>query len=80
MQKRSRIRPSLDVNQLAYAVVAEATEPNHEDVSRFMRAMGSKGGKIGGKKRWDGVSPEEKSRILSAAARKRWSGKETAKD
>lgn len=35
-------------------------------------ALGRKGGKKGGKARWEGVSPEERSRILRKAAEARW--------
>jgi hypothetical protein len=49
------------------------------EISRFMKAMGSKGGKKGGRGRWNGVSPEERSKLLSAAAKARW-GKEKVKE
>jgi hypothetical protein len=35
-------------------------------------AMGKKGGKKGGKARWRGVSPQERSDILRRAAQARW--------
>ena len=35
-------------------------------------ALGRRGGKKGGKARWKGVSPEERSKVLSRAARARW--------
>lgn len=41
-------------------------------VMRLFRAWGSQGGKKGGKARWDGVSPEERTRILRNAALARW--------
>jgi hypothetical protein len=58
---------------------ASETPPkfNRADVLRFMRAMGSKGGKKGGKNRWANVSAEDRSKALSAAAKARWGkGKE----
>jgi len=48
-------------------------------VSRFMAAMGRRGGKKGGKSRWANVSQEERSKALSAAAKARW-GKQTEKE
>jgi len=44
-----------------------------EDVLELFRAWGSTGGKAGGKLRWKGVSPEERSRILRKAVQARWS-------
>jgi hypothetical protein len=35
-------------------------------------ALGRKGGKKGGKARWEGVSPEERSAILRKAVQARW--------
>jgi hypothetical protein len=36
-------------------------------------ALGRKGGKKGGKARWEGVPPEERSEILRKAVQARWS-------
>jgi hypothetical protein len=38
-------------------------------------ALGKKGGKKGGKARWEGVPPEERSEILRKAVQARWSRK-----
>ena len=35
-------------------------------------ALGKKGGKKGGKARWEGVPPEERSEILRRAVEARW--------
>ena len=35
-------------------------------------ALGKRGGKKGGKARWEGVSPEERSEILRRAVEVRW--------
>ena len=35
-------------------------------------ALGKKGGKKGGKARWEGVPPEERSAILRKAVQARW--------
>lgn len=88
MQKRSRKpRQPKDVNQAAFEMVARSTDqgetsskpPTKSEISRFMAAMGRKGGKRGGKNRWVGVSPEDRSKALSAAAKARW-GKQTEKE
>lgn len=88
MQKRSRKpRQPRDVNQAAHEMMLRSTKGSDStppdltraEVLRFMRAMGSKGGKKGGKNRWNGVSAEERSKIALKAARARW-GKQKAKD
>ena len=38
---------------------------------------GSRGGKIGGKARWDGVSPDQRKKIAKAAAKARWAKKDS---
>lgn len=57
----------------------DAPKPTKAEIRAFMRAMGSKGGKKGGKLRWEGVSPEKRSQITSNAAKARW-GKQKATD
>lgn len=42
-------------------------------------ALGKKGGKTGGVNRWKNVPADERSRILRAAAMKRWGAKKKAK-
>jgi len=44
----------------------------HPNAIEFFRAMGRKGGKRGGKARWEGVSPEERSEIARRAVLARW--------
>jgi hypothetical protein len=36
-------------------------------ISEVMRAMGSRGGKVGGRKRMDALSPEERSALAKKA-------------
>jgi|GEM_PF-4013502 hypothetical protein len=43
------------------------------EISRLMAMIGSKGGKIGGTKRAANMTPEERSKSASAAAKARWS-------
>lgn len=42
------------------------------EISRLMALMGSKGGKVGGKKRAQNMTPEERSKSASEAAKARW--------
>jgi hypothetical protein len=82
-KKAGSVRPA-DVNQLAHLLVGESTEetqdkndpttrkPVPKSISRVMAQMGSKGGKIGGKARLRTMTPEDRSRIASDAARVRW--------
>lgn len=77
-------RRPIDVNQLAFRLVRESTEgreseekpitrpPVPKAVSRVMAQMGSKGGKIGGKRRLETLTKERRSQIASDAARARW--------
>ena len=47
-----------------------------QDISRVMAEMGRKGGRIGGKRRAERLTPQQRREAASAAARARW-GKET---
>jgi hypothetical protein len=68
-------RPT-DVNQLARQLVelttGEREEPTPDEVSRVMAALGRKGGKIGGKRRMETMTDEERSSIALKAAQARW--------
>ena len=44
-------------------------------LSQVMRAIGSKGGKIGGKRRLETLSDERRKEIASQAAKARWAAK-----
>lgn len=77
MPERSSKRPA-DVNELAKALVAEATG----DAERFVPdagkdpaavALGRKGGLKGGKARAASMTPEERSESAKRAATARWS-------
>ena len=76
-------RPS-DVNQLAQHLVRASIEmtntqsktseePSDLEISRVMAALGRKGGKIGGKRRLETLTQEQRSRIAYEAAQARWS-------
>jgi hypothetical protein len=68
-----------DVAQNALRVVEEAIgaplveKPSRSLVSQVMAEMGRKGGKIGGKRRLETMTPEERSQVALKAARSRWS-------
>jgi hypothetical protein len=61
-------------------MVALATEEKNteqagvtrSEISRVMAEMGRKGGKIGGKKRAEGMTEGERSNAAARAARARW--------
>jgi hypothetical protein len=82
MPKRSS-KPKLDVVQNARRVfdqVIEQTESsasltvigNPELLSQVMRAMGAKGGRIGGKRRLVTLTDARRKQIASDAAKARW--------
>jgi len=73
--KKTAKRPA-DENQLARQLVelttGERAEPTADEVSRVMAALGRKGGRIGGKRRLETMSDEERSAIALKAAQTRW--------
>lgn len=76
MQKRLR---SAGGSQPTGQVVAKAAgvtsgSSNGSRAKSVMAEMGSKGGKIGGKRRAENMSPEQRRSAASRAARARWSG------
>ncbi len=83
MQKRSRKKKRLDLNELASTVVNEATtseppeEPKPADPNKNPAAveLGRLGGLKGGKARWEGVGKKRRSELAKKAARARWKKK-----
>ena len=77
--KKKRTPPK-DVNQWARHMVEQSTEPEVEAppviapaaLSAYMSALGSKGGKIGGKRRLVTMTQEERSAVGLKAAKARW--------
>jgi hypothetical protein len=74
------------VSQSAFDVVRQieektndASPPELVDISAYMAAIGRKGGKIGGKRRLETMSPEQRSKIASDAARAMWTKRRAAK-
>lgn len=69
-----RISKSKNVVQKATAEAAkESGTFTKEQISQLMAEMGRRGGKIGGKRRLETMSPEERSQIALKAAKARWS-------
>jgi hypothetical protein len=85
MPKRIRKpkRPA-DVNQWAHALGEESTRseappvPTKEQISAIMSVMGKKGGKIGGKRRMETMTPERRRQIALKAAQTRWKKRQKA--
>ena len=73
MPKRNRSDAKLDTVQNARRVFIEATETVELTVvQQVMREMGSKGGKIGGKRRLETMTDEQRKRSARKAAKARW--------
>jgi hypothetical protein len=73
MPKRTRTDTKLDTVQNARRVFIEATQSTELTiVQRVMREMGAKGGKIGGKRRLETMTDEQRSRSAKKAAKARW--------
>lgn len=83
MPKRNSKALPTDVSEAAHILVQRSVEKIDQDdpapkapiprsISRVMSAMGRKGGKIGGKARLVKMTPEERRRVASEAARARW--------
>lgn len=70
-----------DINQLARHLVELSTSEVETipvmstGLSEYMAAIGRKGGKIGGKRRLQTMSPEKRKRIAKRAAAARWKSK-----
>lgn len=71
-----------DVNELARYLGDVSTQgdsdtlrPTKEQVSMLMAEMGRKGGKIGGKRRLQTMTPRERSKAAKVAAQARWEKK-----
>jgi hypothetical protein len=73
---------SQDVKKAAYQTVRRSTgtagrearppKISESDISRVMAAMGRKGGKIGGKRRLETMTSEERREVAKKAASARW--------
>jgi hypothetical protein len=73
-----------DVNQIAFQTVKLSTEepddpkPSKSLISQVMSAMGTKGGKVSGKRRMKNLSPELRREIALKAAQARWKRKRSS--
>ena len=76
MPKRTRSTKQLDTVQNARRVFLEAVESTETVeltvVQKVMREMGAKGGKIGGKRRLETMTDEQRRRSARKAAKARW--------
>lgn len=76
MPKRKRTTEELDTVQNARRVCIEAIESVETIqltvVQQVMREMGAKGGRIGGKRRLETMTDEERKRSARKAAKARW--------
>ena len=76
MPKRTRSAENLDTVQNARRVFLEAVETTETVqltiVQQVMREMGAKGGKIGGKRRLETMTDEQRKRSARKAAKARW--------
>lgn len=76
MPKRTRSTQQLDTVQNARRVFLEAVESTETVeltiVQKVMREMGAKGGKIGGKRRLETMTEEQRRRSARKAAKARW--------
>ena len=63
-----------DPNELAAAIVAEATEQAKPDKNPAAVALGRLGGKKGGRARARKLTAEQRRQIARKAARARWGG------
>jgi hypothetical protein len=77
MSERSRKRKPTDLNQLAAAIVNEATdedapEPDGDGKDPHAVALGRKGGLKGGPARANALTPERRREIAQKAIAARW--------
>lgn len=82
MPKRNSSSRTTDVNQIAHLLVERSTQEPEvieeakpsvpKEVSRIMRQMGRRGGKIGGKRRLITMTDEQRREVASRAAMARW--------
>jgi hypothetical protein len=82
-QVKKTKRPT-DINQLAHFMVNASTQeeiepepdlPTKSQISALMAHLGQKGGRIGGKRRLQTMTPTERKKIAKKAAQARWSKK-----
>jgi hypothetical protein len=69
--------PQRDVNQLARSVISRLEQIAEENPGKNPAAvaLGRKGGLKGGRARMDSMTPEERRKLATKAAKARWSTK-----
>jgi hypothetical protein len=73
MPKRTRSTEKLDTVQNARRVFLKSVESVSPTIAQqVMREMGAKGGKIGGKRRLETMTEEQRRRSARKAAKARW--------
>jgi len=74
-------KKSRNANQFGYQLPTPKPAPKRKpakakatqsEISRVMSELGTKGGRIGGKRRLETMTPEERSQIALKAAKARW--------
>jgi hypothetical protein len=84
MPERSRKKRPRDINALAAAIVAEATDEDREPEDPYQGKnpaaveLGRQGGLKGGRARAEKLTPEQRSAIARKAAQARWSSHDKA--
>jgi len=80
MPRRIKQKRPTDVNELAHHLVALSTQesldvvapPTSAQISLVMAELGRKGGKIGGKRRLETMTAQERKKVAKKAANARW--------
>jgi hypothetical protein len=75
MVKRSTAEDS-DRPTEVLIIASKPRKPSKQDISRVMSAMGKKGGKIGGKRSLETLTPDERKERALKAAKARWAKRE----
>jgi hypothetical protein len=83
--KKKRAPQEPDVNQTMYRLVQKSTAEQSTEgaltktqISQLMSQMGRKGGKIGGKRRMETMTQQERSQVALKAAQARWKNRQKA--
>ncbi len=73
------------MNQAAFQIMCRSTgtedrparppKVSSSDISRVVAAMGHKGGRIGGKRRMETMTPEQRREVALKAAKTRWANR-----
>ena len=77
VKRLKAVKPPKDFNEFGRYLVdlTTASDPpkvTQDEVSRVMANLGARGGKIGGKRRMETMTPEQRSAVALKAARARW--------